>query len=191
MDEQKEPKRQAQSRRGALLSATPCSPKVRGVQIAYRASNQAVDRYSNAIDGQLFQQWPSISIVALSIRGTRLDKQKHDQKGIDGPGGQGTYFLYQKGSFPKYSSMVCGDMAPIAPSCRHGRRAAIIATRPIRSLASTKQIALPQNRTYDPPYKPQNRTRGRFRRPQNRTYKGLNCSFLCPKTVHPLDSHLY
>lgn len=162
-----------QPRRGTLPGFAACRHGVGGLQIVDRASNQAAAGYCDAVDGEQFEQRALVSILALSVRGKRLDKQGHHQALSDRAGRAGADFLHPQRSNAQRGCMVCRDMGPTAPSCGHGCRPAIFATWRVQPMGSEKCRALPKIRTYRQGYRPEIRTWGVARRPEIRTYMPL------------------
>lgn len=179
--------RQTQSRRGAIPGIAACRDGVGRVQVVNRAPDQAANRHSHAAGSRQRQQWAPASLLALSVRGSRVDVQEHRQTIPGRPSRAWSHFLHQARQLPKDHKLVCRDVGPLTPPCRHGLWAAGLAAWRVFTMAGRNCIPLPQNRTYEVDHRPQNRTRERNHRPQKGTYGGQNRYFLGPKTVHLLD----
>lgn len=178
---------QAQPRWGAILSAAPCGYGVRGFQIPHGPANQIVNRYSPAIKCWQCQQRAFTSLLALSVRGSRVDVQRHHHARLAGPTGAGAHLLYAAGAIPQNHELVRRDLGAITSSSRYGLRSSVLATRRVRTLARKNYPPLPENRTYEYLHRTENRTREANLRTENRTYGGRKRNILGPISVHLLD----
>jgi hypothetical protein len=170
--------RPPQPRWGPVSGTAACGAGVGGFQDADGAPDQAIARYRHATDGGQLQQWPAVSIVAVSVRGKSLDKQRHHQARPNGAGRTGVDLLHPQGPNAQRGRLVRRHMGTASTPFRYGRRAAVSTAWRVRKMATAKRRSLPENRTYGLTHRPENRTYGLTHRPENRTYTG--CFWVVP-----------
>lgn len=179
--------RQAQPRRGAVPCVTSCRNGVGRVQVVNRASDQTVDRHSHAIKRWQCQQRALTGILAVPVRGSRVDLQEHRQTILECPAGAWADLLHQTRKLSQNYKLVCRDLGTTTTPSRNGLWCSGIAARRVLTVARRNYTLLYGNGAYECLHRPQNRTRERNHRPQKRTYGGRNRHFLGPKIVHLLD----
>src|SRR5690606_9241599 len=115
------------------------------------------------------EQRPSTGVMALPVRGARMDKQRPDKAR---PGRAPTAWadlLHPARTAAQQDKLVRRDLGAAAPSPRHGCRPPIIAARRLQGMEE-KRVVLYGNRTYETPYKYGNRTRRAVSKYGIRTY---------------------
>lgn len=179
--------RSTQSRRGAIPGIAACRDGVARLQIANRASNQAADRHSHAIERRQCQQWATTGLMALFVRGSGVDIQGPIKTRPGRPTGARADLLHEARGVSQEHELVCRHMGTATSPSGYGLRASVAAAWRVCPVASANYTFLYGKRTYEALHRNGNRTRGRNHRNGNRTYGACFCTSLGTETVHHLD----